>query len=477
MPGPVPPSPERRPTTLEAHGDRRVDDWYWLRDATDPAVISHLESENAYADEVLARLNPLCEGLYREMVARIAETDLSVPVRHGPWWYYHRTEEGRDYAVHCRCPAHPGDDPPVSTVAASGEQVLLDENAMAEGLEFFQVGNLAISPGHRWLAYATDTSGAERYDLAFRWVGEGEAPLSATEVIPGTYYGLAWANDEATVFYTRVDEAMRPYQLWRHRLGSDPADDALVLEEPDERFTLSVGRTKDGRFVVVALHSTTTSDSTSCLPTPPSGPPGWSRRAARASSTPSSTTPGRTARAASRSSPTTVPSTSAWSSPPPPNPTAPGGPRWSPTGRVPGSTTSTSSTTGSCWPNGSTGSPACGSWRSIKRAVARPGRSGAICSGEAGSLRQTSTRRSRGRGRTPSPAQRSCASSSPRSSRRARWPTWTWTAATASSASVNRSSATSTRRATAPLAFGSTRRRPQGPALGGGARRAVDGTR
>ncbi len=260
MPGPVPPSPERRPTILEAHGDRRVDDWFWLRDASDPSVVAHLESENAYADAVLARLNPLCEDLYREMVARIAETDLSVPVRHGPWWYYHRTEEGRDYAVHCRCPARPGEDPPAGTVAAAGEQVLFDENAMAEGLAFFQVGNLAISPGHRWLAYATDTSGAERYDLAFRWVGDGEAPRTATEVIPGTYYGLAWANDEATVFYTRVDEAMRPYQLWRHRLGSDSADDTLVLEEGDERFTLSVGRTKDGHYVVVALHSTTTSE-------------------------------------------------------------------------------------------------------------------------------------------------------------------------------------------------------------------------
>ena len=101
--------------------------------------------------------------------------------------------------------------------------MLLDENLMAEGQEFFEVGNLAVSPDHGWLAFATDTTGGEVFDLAFRWVGGGPPAVTAPEVIGGTYYGLAWANDERTVFYTRVDEAMRPYQLWRHRLGDDPA--------------------------------------------------------------------------------------------------------------------------------------------------------------------------------------------------------------------------------------------------------------
>ena len=124
---------------------------------------------------------------------------------------------------------------------APDEQVLLDENRLAEGLEYFEVANLAISPDHRWLAYAIDTTGGEIFDLTFRSCRPGGRADAAPEVVPDTYYGLAWANDNATVFYTRVDDAMRPFQLWRHRLGTNPSADVMVLEEPDERFTLSVG--------------------------------------------------------------------------------------------------------------------------------------------------------------------------------------------------------------------------------------------
>lgn len=272
---PVPPVPEPRPVVLAAHGDERVDDWYWLRDRDDPAVLDHLKAENAYTEQMLAATEPLRQTLYQEMVARIAETDLSVPVRRGPWWYYQRTEEGKDYGIHCRRPVT-GDVPPTDVGPAADEQVLLDENRLAEGLAFFEVANLAVSPDHGWLAYATDTTGGEIFDLTFRRldgaalpVGEGPdagsmdaGPVEAgsMETVPDTYYGLAWAGDNATVFYTRVDEAQRPYQLWRHRLGTDPASDTKVLEEPDERFTLSVGRTKDGAYVVVVVQSNTTSE-------------------------------------------------------------------------------------------------------------------------------------------------------------------------------------------------------------------------
>ena len=270
---PSPPVPERRPVVLTAHGDERVDDWYWLRDRDDPAVLDHLRAENAYTDQVLAGQGRLREALYKEMVARIAETDLSVPVRRGHWWYYQRTEEGKNYPIHCRRPAT-DDVPPVEAGPAGDEQVLLDENRLAEGLEFFEVANLAVSPDHGWLAYATDTTGGEIFDLTFRRLDDRRlddthqdaGPVQTRpeggpiETVPDTYYGLAWAADNATVFYTRVDEAQRPYQLWRHRLGTDPATDTLVLYEPDERFTLSVGRTKDGVYVVVALQSNTTSE-------------------------------------------------------------------------------------------------------------------------------------------------------------------------------------------------------------------------
>ncbi len=257
---PIPPVPARRPTRLEAHGDVRVDEWYWLRDRDDPAVLDHLRAENAHTGAATAHTAALQEALYDEIVARIEETDLSVPSRKGPWLYYHRTEEGKQYGIHCRRPAGgagadevlpPGSPPPAD------EQVILDENALAEGHDYFALGNLSVSPDHRWLVYSTDVTGGERYTLRVLDLDSGEL---SPEAIEDTSYGCAWFDDNATILYVRVDEAMRPHQLWRHRVGGDPAADTLVLEEPDEHFFLGVGRTRDDRFVVCALDSKTTSE-------------------------------------------------------------------------------------------------------------------------------------------------------------------------------------------------------------------------
>jgi oligopeptidase B len=258
---PTPPVPERRPVVLEAHGDARTDDWYWLRDKDDPAVIAHLEAENAYTGAVSAHTNALQELLYGEIVARIEETDLSVPVRKGPWLYYGRTVEGSSYGIHCRRPAGPNGSPAAEAgqrdEISADEQILLDENRLAEGHDYFALGNLSVSPDHRRLLYSTDTSGGERYTMRFLDLdGGGLSP----EAIEDTSYGAAWANDNATVFYVRVDEAMRPYQLWRHRVGTDPAGDALVYEESDDRFYLGVGRTRDDRYILVGLDSKMTSE-------------------------------------------------------------------------------------------------------------------------------------------------------------------------------------------------------------------------
>ncbi|MGH8979477.1 MAG: S9 family peptidase [Acidimicrobiales bacterium] len=252
-----PPRPERRPTVIAAHGDQRVDDWYWLKDRSDPAVLAHLEAERAYADAALAPLETLKGELFDEIKSRVAETDLSVPVKHGPWWYYERTEEGKDYALHCRRPVS-GTEPPLDAAATPDEIVLLDENALAEGHEYLRVANLSVNPSHDRLAYGTDTSGAELYDLRFLALEPGLA--DAPETVPETYYGLAWATDSAAVLYTRVDAAMRPYQVWRHALGSDPAGDQLVFQEDDERFTVSVGKSKDGELLLIACMSSTTSE-------------------------------------------------------------------------------------------------------------------------------------------------------------------------------------------------------------------------
>jgi oligopeptidase B len=257
-----PPTAPRHPTVLETHGDRRVDDWFWLRQRDHPEVLPLLRAENAFTERQTAHLAALRERLFTEIKARIVETDLSVPVRKGPWWYYVRTVEGRDYVIHCRLPVEgPGRDATTPPSPSSGErpdeQVLLDENVLAESQNYLDVANLAVSPGHTRLVYATDTTGDEHFTLRVRDLQTGD---DLGDLIEGTSYGVAWANDEATIFYTRPDAANRPYQLWRHRVGSPAEEDDLVFEEADERFHLGVGRTKDGEYVAVEIHSRITSE-------------------------------------------------------------------------------------------------------------------------------------------------------------------------------------------------------------------------
>lgn len=309
----TPPVAPRRPTTLSAHGDHRIDDWAWLRDRDDPAVLTHLRAEQAHTDSVTAGSAPMRETLFREIRARIVETDLSVPVAKDHWLYYQRTAEGLDYAIHCRAPrpaTGEGTDPPVVTPGPdgrwvlTGEEVLLDENTLAPSGSYVAVGDLVVSPGHRRLAYSVDTTGDERYTLYVRAaVAPGSsaahrqaAPAGSTaseaagtepaasepagtepagapaasdsaappdagaeDVIEGISYGVAWADDD-TVFYTRPDRANRPHQVWRHQVGTPAATDVLVLQEDDERFHLGVSRTRDGAYVLVELHSKVTSE-------------------------------------------------------------------------------------------------------------------------------------------------------------------------------------------------------------------------
>ena len=244
---PQPPVAERRPHDIKAHGDIRTDDWYWLRDRDDPAVIELLERDNAHTKAALAHTDELQQQLYGEIVARIQETDLSVPARKGDWWYYARTVEGLQYPIACR--RQGSEEGP--------EQVLLDENVLAEGHDFLAVANDVVSPDHRLLAYATDTDGGEKYALRFRDLGTDD---DLTDLVEGTYYGLAWAADNQHVFYTKVDDAMRPYQLWRHRVGTAATDDVLVFQEGDDRFFLDVHLTRSEQYVLLALESKVTTE-------------------------------------------------------------------------------------------------------------------------------------------------------------------------------------------------------------------------
>jgi oligopeptidase B len=245
---PTPPVAEKRPVVHEIHGDRRTDEYAWLRERDDPAVIAHLELENAHADTVTAATADLRQRIYEEIVGRVQQTDESAPIPHGPWLYATRTEEGRQYPILVR---RPRSDP------HSDDQVILDQNALAEGHEYLRVGDVAISPDHRRLAYTVDTDGSEQFRLRIRDLDSG---TDLDDEVERTYYSLAWSADGRTVFYTRPDAAMRPWQVWRHTLGTPQTTDTLVLQEDDERFFAEVSRTRSGALILVTLGSKTTSE-------------------------------------------------------------------------------------------------------------------------------------------------------------------------------------------------------------------------
>ncbi|VXB98997.1 S9 family peptidase [Aeromicrobium sp. 9AM] len=257
---PPPPTAERRPIVRSHHGDDFVDDYEWLRDKEDPATLAYLEAENTYTDATTAHLEPLRQQIFDEIKARTLETDLSVPVRRGAWWYYARTVEGQQYAIRCRCPIDDADDwhPPLLEAGAeiAGEEVLLDSNVEAEGHEFFSLGAFSISDDETLLAWSVDTQGDERYTIRVKDLRTGEV---LPDEIPATSGGATWSAGGTHLFYTTVDDAWRPHRVWRHRLGSTD-EDTLVLEEPDERYFIGVGRTQSERFLVIGLSSKVTSE-------------------------------------------------------------------------------------------------------------------------------------------------------------------------------------------------------------------------
>ena len=244
---PEPPFAPQRPRILEAHGDRRVDPYYWLRDRDNPEVLRYLEAENSYADGVMAPTLGLQERLYAEIVGRVQETDTSAPSLYKGWWTYTRTVEGLDYEIYCRR----------RETMEAPEEILLDGNVLARGHEYFDLGYVERSPDEKLLAYAVDTDGSERHELRFRDVATG---ADLEDVIRGVYYGAAWSADSRTFFYVMPDAAVRPFQVWRHVLGTSTEDDVLVLQEDDERFELSVEPTKSERFVLFTSASQVTSE-------------------------------------------------------------------------------------------------------------------------------------------------------------------------------------------------------------------------
>jgi oligopeptidase B len=223
------------------HGDKLVDEYFWMRDRNDPQVRDYLEAENAYADSVTKPTEALQRQLYQEMLARIQETDLSVPYREGAFFYYSRTEKGKQYPIYCR----------KKESLDAPEEVLLDLNEMAKGERFMAVGSYEVSDNGNLLAYTTDNTGFRQYRLHIRDLTAGKDLPETVEKVSS----VAWAADNRTLFYTVDDAAKRPYRLYRHQLGGAP--DALVYEEKDEMFRVYTHRSRSRTVIFVASGSHT----------------------------------------------------------------------------------------------------------------------------------------------------------------------------------------------------------------------------
>jgi oligopeptidase B len=243
---PAPPVARKDHQETVLHGVTLSDEYAWLRDKENPEVAAYLQAENTYAEAVTAGLASLRDQLYNEMLSHLKQTDESVPYLDGDWWYYIRTEEGKQYSVFCRKRAP---DTP--------EQIILDGNQLAEGQAFFAIGATDISDDGRWLAYTVDLTGFRQYTLHIK-------DLETGETLPGEIQrvgSVTWASDNRTLFYTVEDEEQkRQFQLFRHTLHTPHATDVLVYQDDDERFNIGAGRTRDGKFIILESGSHTTTE-------------------------------------------------------------------------------------------------------------------------------------------------------------------------------------------------------------------------
>ena len=222
-----PPIAPAHPHTHITHSDQRTDPYFWLKDRNDPAVIAYLEAENAYAESWLKHTEPLRENLVKEMYSRIVETDTSVPVKRGQFEYYSKDEQQRDYLSHHRRKV--GD--------SESEELVIDENVLAKGHKYFDLGDLLVSPDHKLAAIATDFKGDEIYTIEVLRLKDRKL---LPDKLNNTSGNFVWSQNNTVLIYTTLNEVHRPYRVYRHRLGESQENDELILEELDDAFYVSV---------------------------------------------------------------------------------------------------------------------------------------------------------------------------------------------------------------------------------------------
>jgi oligopeptidase B len=240
-----PPMTEKKTKTTKIHDDTMIDDYFWLREKTNPAVIAHLNAENSYAEAMMKPTTALQDKLYKEMVGHIKETDVSVPYRWGNYFYYTRTEQGKQYPINCRKKGS----------LDAKEEVVLDQNELSKGLKFFSVGAFVPSDDGNLLAYSTDTTGYRQYKLQIKDLRTGQLLTETFERVGD----VAWATDNNTIFFTTEDAVTkRSDKFFRHALGSDKTD--LIFEEKDELFDIGAARSRDKAVILLGSESKTSTE-------------------------------------------------------------------------------------------------------------------------------------------------------------------------------------------------------------------------
>ncbi|MFC2158800.1 S9 family peptidase [Acidobacteriota bacterium] len=238
-----PPVAEKIPKELTIHDQTRIDDYYWLKEREDPKVIDYLTAENKYLDSMMKSTEEFKENLFQEIIGRIEQTDMSVPYKKRGYYYYSRYEEGNEYSVYCRKKGS----------LEADEEILLNVNEMAAGFDYYDVSGLEVSPDTNLIAFGVDTVSRRKYTIRFKDLRTGEM---LSDEIPNTTGNPQWANDNTTVFYSRKDESLRPFKVFKHVLGNDVTEDELVFHEEDVTFNAYMGKSKSEKYIVIASIST-----------------------------------------------------------------------------------------------------------------------------------------------------------------------------------------------------------------------------
>jgi len=241
------PTLAKKPKEITQHGDTRIDNYYWLNERENSEVIDYLNSENSYTSDVMEPLKGFQEDLFTEMKGRIKETDMSVPYLSDGWYYYVRYEEGQEYPIYCRKEGS----------LSAEENVLLDVNDLAKGHEYYDVAGMSISPDKKMLAYGVDTLSRRIYTIHFKNL---ETDENESLTIENTTGSSAWANDNKTLFYTKKDESLRSFQIWKFDISNNDNDAELVFEEKDETFNCFVYKSKSKKYILIGSSSTLTSE-------------------------------------------------------------------------------------------------------------------------------------------------------------------------------------------------------------------------